>query len=384
MIVKKEPLRILHLKSTMVRAGSIEKIIASMIKKSSPGLFIHYVVFLKAPINDSADFSTDDVLNERIIGPALMHVIPWDRKSLLTVTLIRLMGILRKEQIRLIHCHDNRANFLGLIAGKLLGIPLVTTIYGWVPATPKLKLLVALDGMIIRYFNRVIASSDAMIKLIPDSILFKTDVITNAVNIDMLDMHKDRASIIRALGIGPEDIVATVIARLSDEKGHKFLLKAVQELTMDFPRLKFKLLVSGSGPLREELEALAEELGINDRVIFTGFHPDINEIYTVSDIIVQPSLSESLPVSLLEGMAFGKPAIATDVGSIREAVIDGKTGFLVKASDSRALSKALIQLFSNGEERTRMGLAAQRLIMDRFSDTAMVKKIEKIYNENRT
>jgi len=214
--------------------------------------------------------------------------------------------------------------------------------------------------------------------------LFKTDVITNAVNIDMLDMHKDRDSIMRALGIGPEDIVATVIARLSDEKGHKFLFKALQELTEDFPRLKFKLLVSGSGPLREELEALAEELGINDRVIFTGFHPDINEIYTVSDIIVQPSLSESLPISLLEGMAFGKPAIATDVGSIREAVIDGKTGFLVKASDSRALSKALIQLFSNGEERTRMGLAGQRLIADKFSDTAMVKKIEKIYNENRT
>ena len=291
---------------------------------------------------------------------------------------------MRREQIQVIHCHDNRANFLGFIAGKLLGIPLVTTIYGWVPATTKLKFLVALDGVIIRYFNRVIASSDATRKLITDSISSRADMIINAVNIDMLDMNKNRGSIMRSLGICPEDIVVTVIARLSDEKGHKYLFKALHELTSDFSGLKLKILVSGSGPLREELEALAEELGINDRVIFTGFHPDINEIYTVSDIIVQPSLSESLPISLLEGMAFGKPAIATDVGSIREAVIDGKTGLLVKAGDSSALSKALLQLFSNGEERTRMGAAGQRLIADKFSDTTMVKKIEKIYNENRT
>lgn len=169
--------------------------------------------------------------------------------------------------------------------------------------------------------------------------------------------------------------VALTLARLDEQKGHRYLLDAAVQL----PEVQF--ILAGDGPLRSSLEAQVQTLDLADRVKFLGHRTDVRDLLANCDVFVLPSLYEGFSLAILEAMAAGKPVIATQVGGTEEAVIDGVTGLLVPPSDSASLAAAIRSVVKDREFAQRLGLAGQARVECEFSGTAMVRKVTALYNE---
>ena len=147
------------------------------------------------------------------------------------------------------------------------------------------------------------------------------------------------------------------VSRLSSRKGQDDLLRAAALLREQ--GLIFRLAFIGAGRLEGELKELCRSLGLEDRVIFTGHRDDIPAVLAALDVVVQPSVSEPGPTSVLEAMAAGKPIIATASGGLPELIADGERGLLVPVHDPEALARALARLLRDPELGTRLAAAAR-------------------------
>jgi colanic acid/amylovoran biosynthesis glycosyltransferase len=152
------------------------------------------------------------------------------------------------------------------------------------------------------------------------------------------------------------------VARMSPEKGLTFLLEAVKLLADQ--RVDCQLRLAGDGPIRQQLEKCAVDLGIHSRVTFLGFldEKNIRAELALADAFLLTSYVEGIPVSAMEAMACGVPVIATNVGGTGELVFNGKTGLLIPPSNPHAVADAIIQLQDNPAQRYAMVKAARQLV----------------------
>jgi glycosyltransferase involved in cell wall biosynthesis len=158
------------------------------------------------------------------------------------------------------------------------------------------------------------------------------------------------------LGIGRGEPMILSVGRLSKEKGHADLLRALGRLR-SIPQA-WKLVLVGVGPERGALERLARSLGINQRVVFAGFRPDVRCFFSIADVFVLPSHSEGSSNALLEAMMAKVPIAATRVGGNPEIVLDEKTGLLVPVADPRTLAGAIARLLEEPDLSSRFVAAA--------------------------
>lgn len=172
----------------------------------------------------------------------------------------------------------------------------------------------------------------------------------------------------------PRPLVGSV-GRLSPEKGYDVLLEAVRAAE------GFHLVLVGTGPLRSELEAQAEQLGVSERVTFTGWVPDSRAWIETYDMFVLPSRSEGLPLTVIEAMLAERAVVATDVGGVPELIEPGRTGAIVPSEDPKALGEAIARLAADRSERDRLGKAARANALERFSPDAMRSAYEALYDE---
>lgn len=178
-------------------------------------------------------------------------------------------------------------------------------------------------------------------------------------------------------GIADEEIVFVSVGRLTGVKNQKLLLKAFDRVKEN--NQKVRLLIVGTGELRQELEHQAEVMGLGQRVRFLGMRTDISDILGASDVFVLSSNREGNPLALMEAMAAGKPVVATAVGGVPELVVDGSTGILVPAEDAAALAEALSNLLHNAAKRMEMGLEGAKRAEEQFCAKAMAKRYEELY-----
>src|SRR5262249_27085691 len=172
----------------------------------------------------------------------------------------------------------------------------------------------------------------------------KVDVVYNAVDFAQAQPTMSRAAVRTALGIPLVAPVAGVIARLTEQKGHRFLFEALASR----PELSdVHLLVVGGGDLAGALERRAQELGLAPRIHFPGPRRALGDLLAAIDVFVMPSLWEGLPLSMVLAMGAGLPVVATAVAGIPEVVADGRTGLLVPPGNSAALGDALARLFTD-------------------------------------
>lgn len=177
-------------------------------------------------------------------------------------------------------------------------------------------------------------------------------------------------------GNGP---VVGCLGRLIPLKGTIHLLRALAVLRRDFPSVRLEL--AGDGPERPRLEMEAQHLDIADRVTFLGWIPVGRRLLARWDVLAHPSLDEALPVAILEAMAAGRPVVASAVGGIPEAVVDGVTGVLVPPGDPLALAGALRVMLVDRALRDSMGKAARCHFEERFSAERMVRAVGTLYEE---
>lgn len=186
-----------------------------------------------------------------------------------------------------------------------------------------------------------------------------------------------RLALRESYGIGDENIVVGMVARLEPVKNHHMFLNVAKVVNTICPEARF--MIVGDGSMRDELEKKARLEGIADKVIFTGFIEDVNDIMNVIDIHVLTSEKEALSISLIEAMSLGKPVIATDSGGPAEVIENGVNGILVGNGDEVNLTMAIVKCIQRPEMREKFGIAGKRIAKEKFFATDMAEQIEEIY-----
>ncbi len=165
--------------------------------------------------------------------------------------------------------------------------------------------------------------------------------------------------------------VVGAVGRLSTEKGHVFLVRALARLR----HVDWECHLVGDGPLRQELERVALEEGVADRIRFLGFQQNVAHVMSQMDVVVMPSLDEAFGITIVEAFALKKMVIASDVGGIPELVRHGATGLLVPAKDSAAIAEAIEYVATHKRECERMGQNGHDFIVNNLTNVAMTDRI---------
>ncbi|HEY4235363.1 MAG TPA: glycosyltransferase [Lacipirellulaceae bacterium] len=204
----------------------------------------------------------------------------------------------------------------------------------------------------------------------------KVIVIPNGVDTERFAPVPDVLTARRELGIGPTDPVITIVAALRPEKNHELFLEVARRVSQQFATAKF--LVIGDGPRRKPLEQLARELSIESSVKFLGSRSDVPRLLSATDVFALTSHNEANPVSILEAMSVGRPVVTTNVGSIREVVVDGHNGSLVPGGDAELLTTRIVSLLEDPISCQEMGARARQTVVDGWSVDNMVRNYERL------
>jgi glycosyltransferase involved in cell wall biosynthesis len=179
---------------------------------------------------------------------------------------------------------------------------------------------------------------------------------------------------------GPPNTTAPTIgnvARLAAQKGQRTLIEAAPLVLERYSAARF--VIVGDGELREELLAVAHDLGLEDRIILTGARGDVPDLLATFDVFAFPSHFEGLCLAVIEAQAAGVPVVATSVGAIPENVVPRETGLLVQPDRPGDLAAAILQLLDDPAAAERMAVEAQRRVLERYSETQMVERTLALY-----
>ena len=286
----------------------------------------------------------------------------------------KLSGIIKKNKIDIIHSHSRTTQVLGCLLERLTGARHIFTCHGFF----KRRLL---RRVFPCWPKRVIAISQQVKEHFIDD--FKLDegriaVIHNGIDVDRFRSQNPEAGIqVRAsLGIGDGPLVG-IIARLSDVKGHKYLVEAMLKVLERYPAAN--LLIVGEGKTQKALTAQVLSLGISKNVFFVPEIPDTAAALSAMDIFVMPSLQEGLGLALMEAMAQGLAVIGSNIGGIKTLIQDGRRGLLAEPADSSSIAKAILTLLNDPAKMSELGKEAQNFIQNNFSQEKMVLETEKEY-----
>ncbi len=206
----------------------------------------------------------------------------------------------------------------------------------------------------------------------------RSEVVHSGIDIDRFKpASTTNGDLARRYGIVPgEHIVFGIVARLSEEKGHNYLIEAFRQVRDRHPRAR--LLVVGDGPLLEPVKAQAAAAGLDSAVVFTGLQRNVPEHLALFDVFVLSSTRESFPLAAREAMAAGKPVVAPRIGGCPEVVADGETGFLFESRNVDQLAACMLRMI-DGDAYRSLGEQARARAERLFSQRQWVDGDERIY-----
>jgi glycosyltransferase involved in cell wall biosynthesis len=296
-------------------------------------------------------------------------------------TLRDLVKLIRTRHVAVLHTHEFFMNALGLMASWLTGVPLVATVHGRNYYADRARRRIVYR-LIARFAGRLVTVSEANKRFLVEAVGIpprQVQVIPNGVPIGDRAPAETLSALGKSLNIAQHHSVVGTVGSLYPVKGQKYLIDAAPSILARFPQTVF--LIVGQGGLRDELEAHAVRLGVAAHLRFLGHREDVQNILSICDIFVLPSLSEGMPLALLEAMAAGLPAVATHVGGVTEVLEDRKTGLLVRPGDSGALADAIMTLLENPAFAKELGEAAREISATRYSLAGMIRAYEGVYSE---
>lgn len=292
----------------------------------------------------------------------------------------RVLSIIRKNRFDLIHTMGYKADIVGLAVGRLARLPVICHIPGFVESYYRTRAYNLFTILLARFFNRVIACSDSVARTVSSTGVRRDKIVTirNCVSFERCKVGVDEVERIRKeLGLADGVQIVANLARLDPEKGHIYILQAAREVLNSLKDVKFVII--GNGRLREELESSARRMGIEKNVIFTGYRIDAQAILSLATVVAFPSLKEGIPLAMLQGMALGKPVVASAVDGIPEVIIDGVNGYLVSPSDYVTLAGALKKILSDSELSASLGEGARKTVVKEYGMEVMAERIKQVY-----
>ena len=291
----------------------------------------------------------------------------------------RLAQILRDFRIDVLHAHNwgvyLEAALAGLLARTQVAIhtvhgPYLDYLLGW---RPRLKRTVrhTLERLFSPRFAKIVTVSDSIQQYIRDEIgIAPSRMLTvhNGIKTQGIPIARKDNGEIRCITVG----------RLAEVKNQTMMIRAFHAADCR----NAKLYLVGDGPERAKLAALSRELGIEDRVVITGFRQDVSDLLAQSDIFLMSSHYEGISIAVLEAMRAGLPVIGTSVGGMAETV-KPDTGILVAANDVAAMADAIRSLIHSPNLRSDLGAAGQKFLEAEFSIDQMVARYELLYGGTR-
>ncbi|MBI1649847.1 glycosyltransferase [Hyphomicrobium sulfonivorans] len=208
----------------------------------------------------------------------------------------------------------------------------------------------------------------------------KLRLIYNGIDTDRFAAQGDKHALREVLGLGDDDLVLVMVANLIAYKGHRDLIEALASIKDRLPLGWVLLTVGRDDGIGPDLQELTQKHGMDANIRFLGPRSDVPDLLKVADIGLLTSHEEGFSNAVLEAMASGLPMVVTEVGGNGEAVLDGKTGFVVPARDPAQLASALLRLVQDGN-RVEMGRRGQQRVRDVFSLHACVDEYERTYED---
>lgn len=294
----------------------------------------------------------------------------------------RLASYFARERVDIVHCHDPYTNVFAGTAARLSSTPVVLTSRRWLETPFRSRSLGMANAVAYRLADRVIANSTTVARSLEQKERIDPRHITVVPNFVEDDAFvapsiDERSRIRHDLRLEDDALIVGVVARLALPKDHVTLLAACQRLRARFPQLRIVLV--GDGPRRSALEAEARAIAVDDMVRFAGTRPSRPSMHHLFDVSVLPTLHEGFPNSVLEAMAAARPVVASAVGGVPDAIIDGETGLLVPPADPARLAEALAQLLSNAARRQTLGNAARSRARREFHSSTVVPRLADLY-----
>lgn len=291
-----------------------------------------------------------------------------------------LVMIFGEEKPDIVHTHSSLS---ARIAARKCKVPLVFQTHHCAVMPPKYKTVFSMKQLLgainNHYSDCVIATAEtaADILAMQGTKREKISVIINGTE-PMRRMSDDEKKTLREkLSLSEDNFVFCIVARLEEVKDHKTFITAAAEAVKTHPCMRF--LIVGKGSLENSLKALADDLEVSDRIIFTGFCQDVSPYMNISDVNVNCSHSETSCLAISEGMSLSLPSIVSDCDGNKAMVEDGVNGLVFERENSEMLATAMITLCENEALRQRMSENALDTFERRFTAAVMTKKLEELY-----
>lgn len=307
-----------------------------------------------------------------------------------SIVLIKLIKIMRKNRYDIVHTHTTKAGILGRIAASIAGVPVI--VHGLHGSTFQAFnsgllnwLLFLFERLTGRFTDAYISVSKVLSETyIEKGIGKKDNHYTVYSGMELFKFYHARDKVIykekyEELGINAGEFLIGNVARLETRKGHQFLLDVFKNVVEEQEDGHVKLLIIGEGNKRKYLENYVKELNLGDKVIFTGYRDDVEELMALMDIFVLTSLREGLPRVLVQAAAVGMPSVAFNVDGVPEIIKDNYNGFLVKVKDVEQLENRIVKYMNNKELVLLHGRNGREFIKNKWSIKGMVDRIDKIY-----
>lgn len=310
-----------------------------------------------------------------------------------------------KQLLRLkpdiVHTHKAKAGAVGRTAVLLYNLSnkkcrTVHTFHGHVFHSyyppRKSKIFVQIERTLARIAtDRIITISNEQKREITEvfRIVQPANVAVIPLGLDLNEISTARGRLRRDLGLSEDVFLLGIVGRLCEVKNHHLLLDSASRMAISPEH--FRVVIIGDGELRSELERKTRSLGIQDRVIFTGFRKDATELYADLDLVGLTSLNEGTPLTLIEAMSAGRAVIATDVGGVRdlmgqtESTSNGLSiwshGVTVRSQDAASFAEGTKYLFERPDMRRMMGARARAFVNERLSKDRLIREIEGLYKQ---
>jgi glycosyltransferase involved in cell wall biosynthesis len=297
---------------------------------------------------------------------------------------LRLARFLRQQRAGLVQAHQYTPFFYASLARLLYGRPgVLFTEHGrHQPDYPRPKRMLA-NRLLLRRRDRVVGVGEAVRQAlianegIPPR---RVDVIYNGIDLQGFAGGRQERPVVRQeLGIAENDLAILQVARLDYLKDHATAIRTLQRVVRE--RKDAHLVLVGEGPEQATIQKLVRERNLEAHVRFLGLRNDIPRLLAAADVFLLTSISEGIPLTLIEAMAANLPVVSTQVGGVGEIVQEGKTGLLAPAGDDAQLATLIVNLAKNPAQRHALGQAGNQRASAVFSESQMHTHYCGLYQE---
>ena len=290
----------------------------------------------------------------------------------------KISKVISKNKIDIVITHLWTSNFWGRITAYLSRVKIIIATEHTTDEKRTWYYHLA-DRFLARISSRIIAVSSSVRVFhhrrskIPSG---KFEIINNGIDIEKFNISVDKNKKRKEFGFKNNDYIIGLFGRFVPAKAHEIILQSLKNIIKIHPQVK--VLFAGSGPTEVIIKKLAAELGLVKHVAFAGFRSDIPELYQILDLFVLPSRREGFPITVLEAMASGIPAIVTDVGGNKDIISNGIDGFILQPNNAQELTEKINFLIDNPVTAERFARTGQNTVRENFTSMIMTKKIEQL------